>query len=42
MGSLRYMSPEVLEGKVKKIRSEVDIWAMGVILYAIVNLEILS
>lgn len=35
MGSLRYMAPEVLSKKVKKAGANIDIWAMGVILYAL-------
>lgn len=33
-GSLSYMSPEVLGGKTKKITPSIDIWAMGIMLYA--------
>lgn len=36
MGSLRYMAPEVLLGKLKHAGPSLDIWAMGVILYALV------
>ena len=35
MGSLRYMAPEILERKIKRIGPEIDVWAMGVILYSI-------
>lgn len=33
IGSLHYMAPEVLAGKVNRITTSVDIWAMGIILY---------
>lgn len=33
VGSLIYMAPEVLAGRVTRVSSSVDIWAMGVILY---------
>lgn len=36
VGSLKYMAPEVLSGKVNKIEASIDIWALGVILYAMV------
>jgi serine/threonine protein kinase len=32
------MAPEVLEGKARRIDSEMDVWAMGVILFAMVTL----
>ena len=32
-GSLCYMAPEILSGKAKSITPLVDVWAMGVILY---------
>ncbi len=35
IGSLRYMAPEVLSGKCKRVGPSIDIWAMGVILYAL-------
>ena len=35
-GSLRYMAPEVLNGKTKQLTPAIDIWAMGVILYMMV------
>ncbi len=37
MGSLRYMAPEVLSNRIDKIGPGIDIWAMGVILYALVT-----
>jgi len=36
MGSLRYMAPEILLGKMKQAGPQLDIWAMGVILFALV------
>lgn len=33
IGSLHYMAPEILTGKVTRITTSVDIWAMGIILY---------
>lgn len=33
IGSLHYMAPEVLAGKVTRVSTSVDIWAMGIILY---------
>ncbi|CAD8066570.1 unnamed protein product [Paramecium primaurelia] len=35
-GSLSYMPPEVVGGQATEIRSSIDIWALGVILYALV------
>ncbi|KAL4448802.1 hypothetical protein ABPG74_012891 [Tetrahymena malaccensis] len=35
-GSLRYMAPEVLNGKTKQITPAIDVWAMGVILYMMI------
>lgn len=32
------MPPEVLSGRIKKVNSQIDIWAMGIILYAMVRL----
>lgn len=32
-GSLKYMSPELLSGKVKMVHPSQDVWAMGCILY---------
>ncbi len=36
VGSLKYMAPETLTGRSKKIGPSFDIWALGVILYALV------
>ena len=36
IGSLKYMAPEVLSGKNKKIGTSIDVWALGVILYTMV------
>ncbi|CAD8106440.1 unnamed protein product [Paramecium primaurelia] len=36
LGSLSYMPPEVLSGQIQQIRPSIDIWAMGVILFALV------
>ena len=36
VGSLSYMAPEVLSGRAKKLGPSIDIWALGVILYALV------
>lgn len=33
-GTLKYMAPEQLQGKHKAVTQAVDIWAMGIILYA--------
>ena len=33
IGSLHYMAPEVLTGRVTRVSTSVDIWALGVILY---------
>lgn len=33
-GSLRYMAPEVIAGKIKRLEPSIDVWAMGVILYS--------
>ncbi|CAD8196306.1 unnamed protein product [Paramecium pentaurelia] len=33
IGSLHYMAPEILCGKVTRVSTSVDIWAMGIILY---------
>ena len=35
-GSLRYMAPETLTHRMKKLGPHIDIWALGVILYAMV------
>ena len=35
-GSLRYMPPEILSGKNKRVNPAIDIWALGCILYAMV------
>ncbi|CAD8096001.1 unnamed protein product [Paramecium sonneborni] len=35
-GSLSYMPPEVVGGQATEIRPSIDIWALGVILYALV------
>ncbi|EGR33051.1 protein kinase domain protein [Ichthyophthirius multifiliis] len=35
IGSLRYMSPEVLQNKIKHIQPSIDIWSLGVILYGL-------
>jgi len=32
-GTLNYMSPESISGKLKSLSPAVDIWAMGIILY---------
>jgi MAP/microtubule affinity-regulating kinase len=34
-GSLMYMPPEVLGGYIKNIGPSIDIWAIGVIMYAL-------
>jgi carbon catabolite-derepressing protein kinase len=36
-GSLKYMAPEVLSGKNTTAEPELDIFSMGVILYALVT-----
>ena len=36
-GSLRYMAPEVLTGKNKAANPAIDIWSMGIILYALLH-----
>lgn len=36
MGSLLYMPPEIFGKREKKIGIEVDVWALGVILFALV------
>ncbi|CAD8207842.1 unnamed protein product [Paramecium octaurelia] len=33
IGSLHYMAPEILAGRVTRVSTSVDIWAMGIILY---------
>jgi serine/threonine protein kinase len=33
-GSLMYMAPEVLTGKIKKIGPSIDVWGIGVMMYA--------
>ena len=33
MGTLCYMPPEVLEGKIKKLEPSIDVWGMGIILF---------
>ena len=33
-GSLMYMAPEVLTGKIKQIGPSIDVWAIGVMMYA--------
>ncbi|EGR33275.1 protein kinase domain protein [Ichthyophthirius multifiliis] len=35
-GGLKYMAPEVLQGKAKQLTPSIDVWAMGVILYLMV------
>ena len=40
MGSLRYMPPEVLNDEATSINPEIDIWAMGVILFRMVKIFI--
>ena len=39
IGSLKYMAPEILSGKINKITPNIDIWALGVILYILVTGE---
>jgi len=39
-GSLKYMSPELLSGKLKQIAPSVDVWAIGVILYGMLTAEL--
>lgn len=36
VGSLKYMAPEVLSGKIDKVGPSLDVWALGVILYIMV------
>jgi len=36
MGSLLYMAPEIVCKRERKIGKEIDVWALGVILYALV------
>ncbi|CAD8124023.1 unnamed protein product [Paramecium sonneborni] len=36
LGSLSYMPPEMISGQIQSIRPSIDIWAMGVILFALV------
>ena len=36
VGSLSYMAPEVLSGRAKRLGPSIDIWALGVILYALI------
>jgi MAP/microtubule affinity-regulating kinase len=36
-GSLFYMAPEVLNGSIKKVGASIDIWALGVILFGLVE-----
>lgn len=35
-GSVPFMAPEILEGKLKKLEPSIDIWAMGIILYLMI------
>jgi serine/threonine protein kinase len=37
MGTLRYMPPEVLSGKVNEISYPIDVWALGIILFGMVK-----
>ena len=37
VGSLRYMAPETLTGALKDIGPNIDVWAMGVILFTLVT-----
>lgn len=36
MGTLRYMPPEILLGRTNEISFPIDVWALGIILYAMV------
>lgn len=36
MGTLRYMPPEILTGRTSEIGPQIDIWALGIILYGMV------
>jgi MAP/microtubule affinity-regulating kinase len=37
VGSLGYMAPEVLSGRAQKLGPSIDVWALGVILFGLVN-----
>lgn len=37
ISTLTYMAPELINGNLIKVGSSVDVWSLGVILYALVN-----